>query len=248
MGIVAASMFSDFKNEIYHLSLPIEDKEILNKKFLLDKDKEKKLDIYYTPFDYINDQARVVIVGITPGLHQMKKAYSTVVECKDRGWNDEEILHEVKKKASFEGPMRKNLVAMLDELGLAVYLSIPSTIDLFGSSSHLVYNTSLLPYAVFFDQKNFNGSRPDIMKTELLLSYVQKYFVNDITRLHNPLIIPLGVNITRVLRYLIEQRLIESQYVLGGFPHPSGGNGHRHRQYRENKEEMKHQLDEFFKR
>jgi hypothetical protein len=248
LGIVAASRFSDFKNKISHLSLPIKDKDILNKRFLIDQDTEKKLEIYYTPFDYINDQAKVVIVGITPGLHQMKKAFTTVVECKDRGWSDEEILHEVKKKASFEGTMRKNLVAMLDELGLAGHLGIPSTIDLFGRSSHLVYNTSLLPYAVFFDQKNFNGSRPDIIKTKVLWAYVTKYFVNDMIKLQEPLIIPLGVKISKVIKSLIDKQLIKSHYVLSGFPHPSGGNGHRHRQFRENKEEMKHQLNQFFKK
>ena len=253
MGVVdylgiAGSMFSNFKNDIYALNLPLEDKDIINEKFLLEQDQQKKVEIYYTPFDFINERAKVVIVGITPGLHQMKKAFTTVLECKDRGLREEEILHEVKMRASFEGTMRKNLVAMLDELGLAEHLGIPSTFELFGSASHLVYNTSLLPYAVFYDHKNFNGSRPDIIKTQLLWRYVVTYFVNDIKRLQNPLIIPLGVKITKVLEYLLDQHLIDNKNILNGFPHPSGGNGHRHRQFRENKQAMKRHLDDYFKR
>ncbi|WP_237389640.1 uracil-DNA glycosylase family protein [Bacillus sp. USDA818B3_A] len=246
MGIVAGSMFSDFKNDINTLNLPLQDHDILNEKFLLEQDPQKKLEIYYTPFDYINERAKVVIVGITPGLHQMKKAYTTVLEYKDCGLGDEEILHQVKMKASFEGTMRKNLVAMLDELGLADHLGIPTTLELFSSASHLVYNTSLLPYAVFYDHKNFNGSRPNIMKTELLWKYVLTFFVNDIKRLRNPLIIPLGVNISKVLTFLADQQLIQNEYIVNGFPHPSGGNGHRHRQFRENKQAMKRQVDDFF--
>lgn len=239
-------MFSDFKNDINTLNLPLQDHDILNEKFLLEQDPQKKLEIYYTPFDYINERAKVVIVGITPGLHQMKKAYTTVLEYKDCGLGDEEILHQVKMKASFEGTMRKNLVAMLDELGLADHLGIPTTLELFSSASHLVYNTSLLPYAVFYDHKNFNGSRPNIMKTELLWKYVLTFFVNDIKRLRNPLIIPLGVNISKVLTFLADQQLIQNEYIVNGFPHPSGGNGHRHRQFRENKQAMKRQVDDFF--
>jgi len=34
--------------------------------FLLNK--EGNLEIYYAPFDYINSKAKIVIVGITPGL------------------------------------------------------------------------------------------------------------------------------------------------------------------------------------
>ncbi|MCK1983044.1 MULTISPECIES: hypothetical protein [Peribacillus] len=75
---------------------------------MLEKDEKKKLEIYYAPFEYVNERAKVVIVGITPGLHQMKKSYSTVINAKGHIHFDEEILHEVKKNSSFEGTMRKN--------------------------------------------------------------------------------------------------------------------------------------------
>lgn len=39
---------------------------------------------------------------------------------------------------------------------------------------------------------------------------------------------------------------IASHSVLLGFPHPSGGNGHRHRQFSENKDEMKKLLQQYF--
>ena len=56
----------------------------------------------------------MVIVGITPGLFQMKQAFSTVHRVKDYLSDNEKILHEVKKNSSFQGPMRKNLIAMRD--------------------------------------------------------------------------------------------------------------------------------------
>lgn len=148
MGMVKEAKFHLYKEKILSLNLPLCDHDILNSAFLLEKEENKKLEIYYTPFDYINEEAKVVIAGITPGLHQMKKAYTAVIE--NNHLNDEELLHTVKKSASFEGSMRKNLIAMLDELELPKYLDISSSSELFDKASHLVYTTSILPHAVFF--------------------------------------------------------------------------------------------------
>jgi len=246
MGIVTASEFRFYREKIFSLGLPITKEVILTEQFLLEKDEHKQLEIYYTPFDYLNEEASVVLVGITPGLHQMKKAYQAVVESWSIGLEDEEILLEVKKKASFEGTMRRNLVTMLDDLGLAEHLGLTSTLELFGSASHLVYTTSILPHAVFFRQQNYNGSRPPILKTERLFHYVNQYFLQDILRIRDPLIIPLGVNVNRVIEYLINQNLLNIKNVIAGFPHPSGGNGHRQKQFRKNKEEMKKKIWEYF--
>ncbi|MGZ9817738.1 hypothetical protein ACXM0N_17825 [Peribacillus simplex] len=129
MGIANYSNFTQFKDLINALPADYTDKMVQSEQFLLERDENKKLEIYYAPFDYVNERAKVVIVGITPGLHQMKKSYSTVINARGHLHSDEEILHEVKKNSSFEGTMRKNLVQMLDELGLHTYLNISSTLD-----------------------------------------------------------------------------------------------------------------------
>lgn len=36
--------------------------------------KEGKISIYYAPFEYVNENARIVLVGITPGLQQAANA------------------------------------------------------------------------------------------------------------------------------------------------------------------------------
>jgi hypothetical protein len=236
MAIVSEAKFHLFKDKILLLKLPITDNDVLHPSFLLQKD--ENLEVYYTPFDYINENAQVVIAGITPGLHQMKKAYTAVIE--NQHLTDEELLHEVKKRASFEGSMRNNLIAMLNELELPGYLGITSASELFDTASSLVYNTSILPHAVFYKQRNFNGSTPNILKTRMLYDNVKNSFLKDIARIRNPLIIPLGVNVSKVLDHF------EINHFLRGFPHPSGSNGHRHRQFRENKEDMKRQIENYF--
>jgi hypothetical protein len=222
------------------------DEETLKSKtFLLEKDDEKKIEIYYAPFEFINEDARVVIVGITPGWYQMKQSFSTVKSVNHQ-WTDEKILHEVKKKASFSGPMRENLITMLDELQLQNYLGLTSSSELFSYANHIVHTVSILSYPVFYKGKNFNGSTPDILKTELLKKYILQNFTKELMSLDHPLIIPLGATVSKVLFYLAENGYIDQRLILKGFPHPSGGNGHRHKLFAENKEVMKQQIEHYF--
>ncbi|KML31517.1 hypothetical protein [Rossellomorea marisflavi] len=245
MSIATYSTFNHYKATIQSLPSPTQE-ALLDESFLLERDPKKKLEIYYAPFEHLNTNAKVVIVGITPGLHQMKKSFGTVWNLKESNLTDDEILHEVKKNSSFEGPMRKNLITMLDELNLPAHLGITSTSELFGSHSHLVQTTSVLPYPVFYNGKNYSGSTPNIVKTDLLRDYILQSFPKEMEHMDNPLIVPLGVNVSKALAYLSEQGLIDAACILDGFPHPSGGNGHRHRQFAENKEEMVEKVNFYF--
>jgi hypothetical protein len=117
MTIADYSKFAQFKSLIQSLS-SITPEAIKSEQFLLEKDEKKSLEIYYAPFEYVNEHAKVVIVGITPGLNQMEKSYSTIFNAKNLAVSDEKILSQVKNNSSFEGTMRKNLVQMLDEIKL----------------------------------------------------------------------------------------------------------------------------------
>ncbi|OCA81710.1 hypothetical protein A8F94_22170 [Bacillus sp. FJAT-27225] len=244
--MVSTSMFSTYKTKILSLQAPFHEEDLKSPEFLLDRDEDRKLEIYYTPFDYINREAKVLIAGITPGIHQMKVAFQTVWELGNRGIEDEAILQEVKKRSSFEGPMRRNLVVMLDELGLADYLGLSTSMELFGPANHLVHTASVLPHAVFYNGKNYSGSSPDIWKTDLLQRHICTYFAKDHSLLRSPLIIPLGVNVQKVLAELGKEGFLDTRHTLAGFPHPSGSNGHRHRQFSENKERLKQEIAHFF--
>lgn len=248
MAIANYSKFNQYKDLIQSLQSPLKRESLVSEQFILENDEKKNLEIYYAPFEYVNERAKVVIVGITPGLHQMERSYSTVIDAKHQIDNDEEILRQVKNNSSFEGTMRNNLVQMLDELGLHEYLGLSSTMNLFNETSHLVHTTSVIPYPVFYKEKNFNGSTPDLLKTDILRKYVTEYFAKEMSNLESPLIIPLGVNVSKVLHYLLDNQLINSSSLLIGFPHPSGGNGHRVKQFNENKIRMKEMLRSHFQR
>jgi len=69
---------------------------VTNKNFLIKRDNNIK--IYYAPFDYINSKAKIMIIGITPGLQQMVQSFEAV--------NNGRTLKEVKDLSSFKGSMR----------------------------------------------------------------------------------------------------------------------------------------------
>ena len=90
MSIASNSKFSQYKSLIQTLPDSFTEEAILSEQFLLETDVKKKLELYYAPFEYVNEHAKVVIVGITPGLQQMKKSFSTVLNAKDQADHDEE--------------------------------------------------------------------------------------------------------------------------------------------------------------
>ncbi|MEJ8756804.1 uracil-DNA glycosylase family protein [Pontibacter sp. H259] len=206
---------------------------------------ETDLDIYYAPFDYINKDASVVIVGITPGWTQMEKSYRTLITELNKGNSYENALRKVKSESSFAGSMRTNLVKMLDELGLHKKLNITSTSELFGANSDLLHSTSALRYPVFTFGKNYTGSTPSPLKNKLLWSQIETHLVSEISMFIDALIVPLGKNVNDILLELKSSGSISNNNILSGFPHPSGANGHRAKQFEANKTQMMKKIEQW---
>ncbi|MGN7359066.1 hypothetical protein ACTHPF_17360 [Paenibacillus sp. SAF-054] len=208
---------------------------------------EGRTEMYYAPHnDWANDHARVAIIGITPGWTQMKLAYQAARAGFAEGLTDDEICRLAKRKAGFAGPMRRNLIAMLDQLGLAECLNLHSSAALFEEQGGLLHTTSLLKYPVFVQGRNYGGSSPDMLASPLLRREAAASAEKLLT-LPDALLIPLGRAVERILSRMAEQGQMQEERILRGFPHPSGANGHRHRQFLEQQEGMKKTMQTFFR-
>lgn len=181
--------------------------------------------------DWFNPHAKVAIVGITPGWRQMEVAYRTARAAMSSGASRAEALRRAKEAARFVGPMRRNLIAMLDALGLDKVLGLRTAAELFGERASLLHSTSLLRYPVFVRGKNYTGYNPRAMSHRFLRSMVERLFAPELVRLQDKLVIPLG----RVVDEVVSSHIGGSAAVLSGFPHPSGANGHRHRAFKANR-------------
>lgn len=238
-------MFEKYCDNIKNLN-DFDKGSILNKKFELYNKNDMK--IYYAPHnEIINKKAKIFIVGITPGWTQTCIAYKTAHEGLIKGLDYERIKQECKKNSRFAGSMRTNLIEMLDNLGLQKKLYIDSCSELFENEDELLHTTSMIPYPVFIKDKNYTGSNPKILDNEILESYLKKYFYKELEKLPNALIIPLGKAVEEVLEVIINKNIIKREQCLLGFPHPSGANGHRKKQFEESKEQLLKIINEYFK-
>lgn len=218
-------MFDEYSSKIKKMK-SFTRNDILTADFLLYNDDRMK--IYYAPHnEIINLDAKIFIIGITPGWTQTAIAYETANKGLIANLNSEEIKINCKRNSRFAGSMRKNLVAMLDELELNKKLQLNSCEELFNNHDELLHTTSIIPYPVFINDKNYTGSNPKILDNEILTSYMKKYFYKEIGILSDALIIPLGKSVEEILKTLISENVITEEQCLLGFPHPSGANGHR---------------------
>lgn len=196
----------------------------------LDMDRDGSVSIHYIPFDYVNPKAKVMLVGITPGFTQLFDALSEAKKQLLSGADNESVLIAAKKTGAFSGPLRKNLIELLDHVAINKWLGIKSCESLFNSDSHLVQTTSVLRYPVFVDGERYNG-KPNLIKHPMLQSHLKDHFATEVQMLKDAIVIPLGPVATDALQYLVKQGLVDDKRVLTGLPHPSGSNIERIRYF-----------------
>jgi hypothetical protein len=88
---------------------------------------EGRLSVRYCPFDGVNPEAKLVIVGITPGLLQMFSHAKKRNELWPKGKPGWDVIRRAKAVGGLAGSMRTNLVNVLDGIVLHKKLRIEST-------------------------------------------------------------------------------------------------------------------------
>lgn len=234
--------FKHYENELRNLQVKgmYEKKDLLTEGFLYARD--GKVEVFWAPFEFINKDAKVIILGITPGWTQMELAFNYVRRNINKE-DDQQLLSNAKNNASFGGTtMRKNLIDMLDGIGLHHYLNIAGCEQLFKEKHSLLHTSSVLRYPVFIDGENYSGSSPKIFSQPIFMKMIDELLVPELKQVKNAVIIPTGKVVSDVLKYLVDEGKIEHKTILFNFPHPSGANGHRKDQYEKNINIFKEQI------
>ncbi len=131
--------------------------------------------------------------------------------------------------------MRTNLISMLDSIGLAQALGMASSETLFTEQGEaLVHSTSSIRYPVFKGVKNYTGSTPPILRQAITSCYVE-LIARELDAVAPALVVPLGRAVETVMSELVRLGQLDESRCLFGFPHPSGANAHRPRQFTANR-------------
>ena len=192
--------------------------------FALRIEQQGPIEIQYAPFDYVQMGARLIIVGMTPGAQQANLALTAAKESIRLGLSTEDILQRAKVHASFGGPMRENLVEILDYLEVNHAISIDSTRSLWIDNGDLVHFTSAIRYPAFVNCKNYAGASPRIDTNPVITRYLETYLAYELNLLPNAMIIPFGAAAQKACAYLCEGNKLERRRVISGVPHPSPNN------------------------
>jgi hypothetical protein len=133
--------------------------------------KRGRFTVVYGPFSGSpRPDALVAFLGLTPGYQQLQKATRIAREYPA---DSAERRSALRRSAAFNGSMRRNLIAMLDELGFPERLHINSTEYLFGEHMERMLATSALRYPVFVDNwKNYGGG-PEVTQEPLFVEMLE---------------------------------------------------------------------------
>lgn len=220
--------------------------QLLVKELLIQEDKD--MSIYYVPYEYVNKRAKLMIIGITPGFTQMELAIRCAREDLLQGVPSDLIDQRAKKLASFAGPMRKNLIEMLNQIGLPGAIGIEGSELLFEERRDLLHTTSVIRYPVFRQSKNYTGHSPAILKSDTLYRYAESILLPELLEVKDALVIPLGKSVSDVIQAFVDKGWLAGERCLFEMPHPSGANGHRKKQFEQSSPGMRQKVLKWFSR
>lgn len=186
--------------------------------------KDDRFIVRYIPFEHVNEHARLVIVGITPGPNQLDLAYSEAQRLLCAGRPHGEVLGEVKRIAGFGGDtMRPNLLRMLRHFGFRDLLGISDEGELWGARTDLLHSTSVVPHATFRrDGRPFAGSFGEVQTSSTLRTSFEQDFVASLSKLRrDALFVGLGPTPLDALKWCAANGLLQKEQIVGAFAHPA---------------------------
>lgn len=182
---------------------------------------------FYAPFDWVNDGADVVIVGVTPGRQQAADALKVLRRALLTGAPPDEAARLAKESASFKGGMRSLGARLMDHFGLHELFGLTSTADLFGAARARAHYTSALRYPVLKQLGNYAGDRR-LLGRPFLRRMVDEHLAEELAGIADAWIVPFGPTALLAVESLAARGVINQTRVLGGILHPGGQQWNRY--------------------
>jgi hypothetical protein len=180
------------------------------------------IEILWAPFDFVNRDARIVVVGVTPGPNQARRSYKAVRIAVAKGEKPQADLERIKAEASFRGDViEPNLKSILEHGGLAERAGIEDIDNLWTKEASKVHFTSTIRYPTFINGKLFNNQIDSLEHPELR-KYVETCLAEELASVPADAdIVALGQKGPRIVRHAAKAAGIDPRRVVA-LPHPSG--------------------------
>jgi hypothetical protein len=180
------------------------------------------IEIFWAPFDHVNRDARLVIIGVTPGPNQALRSYRAVQMATARGAAPQAELEKIKAESSFRGEViEPNLMSLLEHSGLAERAGIENIDHLWTREAFKVHFTSTIRYPTFINGELFNNQIDSLGHPELK-KYVETYLAEELASVPSDAkIVALGQKGPRIVRHAANVAGIDARRVVA-LPHPSG--------------------------
>lgn len=185
------------------------------------------IDVYFSPFEHVNKQAKVVLVGISPGATQANIANLKASSLIKTGGSIDSISEKAKQSGAFSGALRNNLIRLLDYIGINSKLGIDSCETLFNENNHLLHSTSVFRYPTTLGGRPISSANKGL-SNPLLKSMINNCLTDEFEQLpQSAFYLPMGQGVDKILLYLCEKGILSRSQILIGMPHPSGANAER---------------------
>jgi len=212
-------------------------KEVERPELLLHRD--RKIDLYFAPFDHVDPKAKLLLVSLSPTRAQLHLALTVVSQGLRGGSDIDQCLASVDIMASYATTTRANLISMAEGIDLHSALGLRSCRALFDGRPELLSATFAIPHAVFVRTpgrpgRNYSGA-PPLHGHPLLSAFAVQVLAANAAMAPAALVIPMGNPA------LLATRMagLDPRRVVEGFPHPSGANGHRLADFRARRAAMR---------
>lgn len=189
--------------------------------------KDTDIEVYFSPFESVNRNAKIVLVGMSPGATQAHNANIAAMEALASGKLVAETGKIAKETGSFSGALRNNLVALLDNIGVSKKIGVKNAMSLFDENASLLHITSVFRNPTLLKEKPISSAKLGL-KRPLLKDMIDSCLADECRLLSkDALYIPLGQGVDEVLLYLSDNGIISKSQILIGLPHSSGANAER---------------------
>lgn len=188
---------------------------------------EGEFSTFFAPFDHINDEADIVIVGITPGTAQADEALLSFRSSLLAGGTIEDAAKRAKQAASFKGGMRTLGARLMDHFRLNEVFEMETTLHLFGKQSKRAHYTSVLRYPFLKKFDNFSGDSK-MLSRPIMRKMINDVFAPEMALFPNAWIVPFGPSAELVVTHLADAGIINPDNILGGILHPGGTQWNRY--------------------